>query len=429
MRSSIRLAAVLVGFVVLLQATRGSAQDWPQWRGPGRDAKVTGFKAPQTWPKELKQQWKVPVGDGVSTPSLVGDRLYVFAMQDRNEVLRCLDAANGKELWQDKYEARAADGPASGFGGPRASPTVAEGKVVTLGVRGVVSCLDAATGKKLWRKDDFKGSSPSFYTSSSPIVVDGLCVAQLGGQRDGAIVAYDLASGDERWKWAGDGTAYASPSLLTIDGKKSIIAETDKNVVALGLTDGKLLWKTPFAVSGRGYNAASPMVEGETLIYTGSGRGVWAVKMAKEGDSLAAKELWNNKDTSMIYNTPVVKAGFLYGLTERNELFCMNLKDGQTTWSVAVGPASSSGGGAKTKSGKKGRGGGRAGYGSIVDAGSVLLALTPSSQLIVFKPSEKEFSELARIKVADSPTYAYPVLSGNRIFVKDDDAVTLWTIE
>jgi outer membrane protein assembly factor BamB len=250
--------------LVLADVRSGAAQDWPQWRGPDRNAKAAGFKAPETWPKALKQQWKVTVGDGVSTPALVGDRLYVFAMQDRNEVIRCLEAATGKELWQDKYEAQPATGPASGFGGPRASPTVAEGKVVTLGVRGVVSCLDAATGKKLWRKDDFK-AWPTFFTSSSPLVADGLCIVQLGGQRDGAIVAYDLATGDEKWKFT-DGTAYASPSLLTLDGKKVIVAETDRNIVAIDLKGGKLLWKTPFAVQGGGYNAASPIVEGRPRV-------------------------------------------------------------------------------------------------------------------------------------------------------------------
>jgi outer membrane protein assembly factor BamB len=214
--------------------------------------------------------------------------------------------------------------------------------------------------------------------------------------------------------------------LLTLDGKKVIVAETDRNIVAIDLKGGKLLWKTPFAVQGGGYNAASPIVEGQTVIYTGSSRGIRAVKIAREGEGLAAQESWNNKDKSMQYNTPVIKDGFLYGLTQSNELFCLNLADGKVTWNQSL--AATGGGGGKTKSGKKGRGG-RGGYGSIVDAGPVLLALTPSSELIVFKPSEREFSELARIKVADTPTYAYPIVSGNRVFVKDQESVALLTIE
>src|SRR5688572_18876981 len=145
--------------------------DWPQWRGANRDAKADDFKAPKTWPKELTQKWKVTVGDGVATPALVGDKLYVFSRQEGTEVLRCLEAATGKEVWQDKYDALGATGPAQSFSGPRCSPAVAQGKVVTVGVRGMVSCVDAATGKKLWRKDEFM-ATPNFFASASPIILD-----------------------------------------------------------------------------------------------------------------------------------------------------------------------------------------------------------------------------------------------------------------
>src|SRR5689334_17850625 len=127
-----------------LVASSGLAQDWPQWRGPARDGKALAFSAPKSWPKELTRQWKVTVGDGVATPALVGDRLYVFARMEGAETTRCLDATTGKELWKDNYDALPASGSASSFSGPRASPTVAEGKVIVLGIRGVLSCLDAA---------------------------------------------------------------------------------------------------------------------------------------------------------------------------------------------------------------------------------------------------------------------------------------------
>src|SRR6185295_9332024 len=141
-------------WTLVILATSVSAQDWPQWRGPNRDAKATDFKAPKTWPKELTQKWKVAVGDGVSTPALVGDKLYVFTRQDGNEVTRCLNAATGEKIWEEKYEAQGIQGPAQGFPGPRSSPAVANGNVVTLGVRGTISCLDASTGNKIWRKDE-----------------------------------------------------------------------------------------------------------------------------------------------------------------------------------------------------------------------------------------------------------------------------------
>ena len=125
--------SVLMGCVIMIAVGCALGKDWPQWRGPNRDGQASGFTAPLKWPKELTQRWKTTVGLGDSTPALVGDKLYVFTRQGNEEVTLCLDASSGKELWKDKYAAEAATGPASRHPGPRSSPAVAEGKVVTLG--------------------------------------------------------------------------------------------------------------------------------------------------------------------------------------------------------------------------------------------------------------------------------------------------------
>jgi outer membrane protein assembly factor BamB len=405
------VCGVVVAVFLALTGSRFSptsrAGDWPQWRGENRDGKVTGFTAPAAWPKELMQKWKVTVGEGVATPALVGDKLFVFSWQGGQEILRCLEADTGKDIWKYEYDAAKATGPAAGFVGARSSPTVQGGKIVTLGVQGTLSCVNAANGEKIWRKDT--AGHPRFFASSSPIVVDGLCIAQFGGEDKGGIAAYSLGNGDEKWKWTDDGTAYASPVLLTVDGTKMIVAETSRNIVGIGLADGKLLWKTPYAVAGRGYNASTPIVEGQTVIYSGSNRGTRAIKIEKKDDGYAAKELWDNKENSVIYNTPVVHDGLVFGLTSSDSLFCINAETGKTIWNSSV-------------KGKKG-------YGSIVDTGSVLLSLTPASQLIVYEPSGKEFKELASYKVSSSETYAYPIISGKRIYVKDKDSVIMFTIE
>src|SRR5438034_10137638 len=106
MKKANRVHVVLLGYVVTMSLSCGWTQDWPQWRGPNRDAKVTGFTAPATWPKELTKKWSVHVGDGVATPAVVGERLYTFARQDDEEVTTCLDAATGKQIWQYKYKAQ-----------------------------------------------------------------------------------------------------------------------------------------------------------------------------------------------------------------------------------------------------------------------------------------------------------------------------------
>ncbi|MHB8520065.1 MAG: PQQ-binding-like beta-propeller repeat protein [Limisphaerales bacterium] len=408
MKNTNRSIATMVGCVMLLSAGTVPAQDWPQWRGPHRDGKVDGFTAPQKWPDTLTQKWKTTVGLGDATPALVGDRLYVFARQDTDEVVLCLNAADGKEVWRDKYAAQAVTGPASPHPGPRSSPTVADGKVITLGVGGVLSCLDAATGKELWRKDEFPKIVPSFFAAMSPIVVNGMCIAHLGGKDEAAVIAFDLATGAQKWKWSGDGPSYASPVLLTVDGAQQLVVQTQKSLIGLGLADGKLLWQVAAPAQRMAQNAATPVVDGQTVFYTGSGSGTKAVKIEKQGDGFAAKELWSNDKLGTTFNTPVLKDGLLFGLSDRGNFFCINAQTGEAAW---------------TDTAKRDR------FGATLDAGSVILALPGNSELIAFKPSGKQYEELAKIKVADTPTYAHPLIAGNKVFVKDKETLTLWTIE
>ncbi|UCD50141.1 MAG: PQQ-like beta-propeller repeat protein [Phycisphaerales bacterium] len=401
---------VLVVCAVTLVAGGALAQDWPQWRGPNRDGKVKGFEAPRQWPAELKQEWETTVGLGCATPALVGEKLYAFTRQGGDEVILCLKASDGKVVWQEKYAAQEVTGAAGRHPGPRSSPAVADGKVVTLGVGGVVSCLDAGTGKVLWRKDPFPKVVPRFFTSMSPIVVDGMAIVHLGGQGNGAIIAYDLTSGDEKWRCDDEGPEYASPVLLTVAGTKQIVTLAEKSIVGVGVADGKLLWQRPFAPARRAYNAATPIVDGSTVIYTGAGRGTFAVKIEKQGDQFLAKELWSNADLAPQFNTPVLEGGKLYGLSNNGNLFCIDAQTGQTAW---------------TDETQRGRGG----FGAMVDAGSCILVLPSDSKLIVYKPDATQFAELASYTVSDTPTYASPVLAGNNLYVKDEQTIAKWAID
>jgi len=344
MKNANRTMIVVSGCMILMSANCVLAQDWPQWRGPNQDGKVTGFNAPKTWPKELAQKWKTTVGSGDAAPVLVGDKLFVFARQGEDEVTLCLNAADGKQLWQDKNPVPAISGPDAGqHSGPSSSPVVANGKVIILGVCGAVSCLDAATGKVLWRKDDFPGAWPKFHVAMSPIVVDGRCIVQLGKSGEGTTVAYDLATGEPKWKWTGDGPGYASPVLLTVSGTKMIVTQTEKSVVAIAVADGKPLWQTPFEPMGMAYNAATPIVDGQTVIYCGQGRGTKAVKLEKQGDSFTGKELWSNPDNAVQFNSPVLKNGLVYGLSAKNDFFCLSAQDGKTLWTAPYSPPAAGG--------------------------------------------------------------------------------------
>jgi outer membrane protein assembly factor BamB len=409
MRKLIHITIELAVGAVVMWMSGLWAQDWPQWRGSNRDGKASGFVVPSTWPKELTCKWRVMVGLGDATPALVGDNLYVFARQETNEITRCLDAASGRELWLEKYAAPAVTGPDVGHGGPRSSPAVSKGRVVTLGVCGSVSCLDGASGKVMWRKDDFPGAWPQFHTAMSPLIVENLVIVHLGNEGKGALVAYDLTTGNEKWKWAGEGPAYASPVLLQAGSTKLIITLTAKSVVGVDAANGKLLWHAPFEAQGMAYNTATPIVDGQTVIYCGQGRGARATRLQKVGDNIVAKEVWSNPDNSVAFNSPVLKNGLLFGMSQRGKFFCIQARTGQTAWVESAG--------------------GRGDFGAIVDAGPVLMGLSAIAQLSVFQPSVQEYTELARFKVSEKQTYAHPIVSANRLFIKDQDSVALWLIE
>lgn len=407
MTSTKRSTIMVLGCVVLFGAAIVAAQDWPQWLGPNRDAKVSEFDAPEQWPAELKQQWQITVGAGDATPALVDEKLYVFTRQGDEEVISCLNAADGKEIWQDKYTAKPVTGAAARHPGPRSSVTVADGKVITLGAAGVLSCLDAGSAQVLWRKEEYTGV-PRFFTSMSPLVVDGMVIAHLGGSDDGAVIAFDLASGEPKWTWTGEGPSYASPVLMTVGGTKQAVVQTEQSLLGLATADGTLLWKVAAPTGGRFYNAATPIIAGQVVIYTGQGEGTKAVTVEKEGDEFATTPLWSNSELGTQYNTPVLKNGLLFGLSNRGQLFCLNAETGQTAWTDTTR---------------------HEGFGCTIDAGSVLMALSSDSQLVVFRPDGEKFNEVATYKVAETPVYACPVIAGNRIYVKDENSLTLWTVD
>lgn len=399
-------------------ATTASAQDSPGFRGAGRDGKLTGFKAPAAWPKELKQGWQVEVGEGHSTPALVEGRLYAHARQGDDEVTLCLDVANGKELWHDRlavpYEPHRS---AVEYGkGPFSSPSVSGGRVYSFGISGVLSCLDAKAGKLVWRKDfkdNYPNPAPVWGTGLSPLVADGICVVHVGREKKGTILALDAATGEQRWKWEGDGPGYASPVLATIGGKAQVIIQTEAFAVGLAPSDGKPLWKLPYATQYE-QNSVTPVVFGNLVILSGYKMGTTALNV----DGAEPAKAWDTKDVSMYMSTAVLKGDRLFGFSEKRggQFFCLNAKSGETLWT--------------DDDAKRGE------NAAVLDAGNVLLALaTPPprkanepSHLVVFDASDKEYIEKARYKVSDGPAFAHPVVSGSSIFIKDKTKLTQWTL-
>ncbi len=403
----ILLISFLIGIFATIEVSKTNAQNSTGWRGDFGNGTIDGFNTPDEWPDELKKDWQIKVGEGDASPVLLNDKIYVFVKVDDKETVICLEAENGEEVWRTSINASPEiTGPAAGHPGPRSTPFVTDFKVYTLGAGGVLACLNSETGKVIWKNDKYT-DVPQFYTSCSPLVVNDICVVQLGGKDNGIVAAFNAETGAEMWKMEGVPCTYSSPSLMeTFDDVLLVQSETD----LLGVTfQGELLWKIATPVERRSYNAPTPVYEGQTVIVAGQGSGTHAFNIVKKGSSWETKELWNNTEMGTSFCTPVIKNGFVFANDGRlGKLFCINASTGENCWMD------------ETTLNR---------FASILDLGEVLVSLPANGKLIVFEPNGKSYNEVAEYQVADSEVYAHPVFADNNIVVKDKEMLTCWKVE
>ncbi len=367
------------------------AADWPEWRGPHRDGIVV--EEPQNWPEKLNLKWRTEVGIGHSSPIMAAGSIYEFTREGDQETVLSIDPATGKVRWKQQYRAPyKIDPAANGHGaGPKATPVYSNGKLYTLGIDSILSAFDAETGKPLWRLD-FKGA-PDFGTAMSPIVDHGQLIAHVPS----GLTAFDPATGAVKWVWNGDSPAYASP--IVVNGE--VITQTHSNIVAVAEANGKLLWKIPFTTS-YDQNIVTPAVYKDTLIFSGVDKGVFAVR--------DAKVVWQNKSVSMYMNSPVISGDLLLGFShlKKGQIFCLDARTGQTLW---TGPP---------------RAGDNA---AMLMSATTLYTLLADGQLLIAKPTAKGLNEIRRYEVAESPTWAHPVILPDGVLIKDLKSLARWSIQ
>lgn len=388
--------------------------DWPQWRGANRDGVTRDFAAPSTWPAALKESWRVTVGEGHSSPVTSEGRIYVLARQGEDEVVLCLEASTGKQLWRAAYPAAYTMNPAAtGHGkGPKSTPVVSGGKLFTFGINGVLSCFDAKSGKLHWRKEfskQYRNTSPLYGTAMSPIVANGLCIVHVGGHDQGALTAFDIQTGTVKWAYAEDGPAYSSPVLATLAGEAQLVTYTQSNVVGIAATSGKLLWKmankVPYDV-----NSVSPVIYKDLVVLSIYEKGIGAVRLTRQGDHLVPQEVWRNQAYESYMNTPVLAGNRLAGFSykKKGQFFCLDADTGKALWESA------------------GRMGENA---AILSAGDLFFFLTDEAKLFVLGSNATTFAPVKEYQVASSPTWAHPVLLGNRILIKDMTSLAALAIQ
>lgn len=385
-----------------------NASDWPQWRGPHRDGVVEGFVEPKAWPEKLVRKWKIEVGEGHSSPVVAGGRIYLHSRQGEREVVTCLRPESGQTIWQEGYDAPYQVNPAAERHGKgvKSTPVVEDGRIFTFGINGILSCFDAATGKPQWRKEF---GAPGFGTAMSPMLDRGLLIAHVGKNRSGALTAFDAKTGEVKWSWKGDGPAYASPILAELSGTRQLVTQSQNQIVSVDAASGKLLWSIPYTTAYE-QNIVTPVLYRDMLIFSGISNGVMAVKAMQRGSQWTTETVWQTKDVSMYMNSPVVSGGLLFGFSHRNkgQFFCLDAASGSTRWTSEGRVADNA---------------------AMVAAGSVLLMLTTEGELIVARISAKGYEPLRKYTVAESPTWAHPVVVGEGVLIKDTKTLALWALK
>jgi outer membrane protein assembly factor BamB len=387
-----------------------AADNWPQWRGPNRDGAAPSFLGPAAWPEKLETKWKITVGEGHSSP-IVGDgKIFEFSRLDGRETLAAIDPASGKVIWTQSYDAPYEMNPAaeSHGKGPKSTPVYEAGRVFTFGISGILSSFQASDGKLIWRKEfakQFKHTSPGFGVAMSPVVWEGLLIAHVGGEADGALTAFDAITGEEKWQWKGDGPAYASPVVGMFEQVPQVITQSQKNIVAVQPRTGQLLWRMPLETPYE-QNSVTPLIANGLVIVSGLDFGVKALKPVLKNGSWAVETAWQTKDASFYMSTPVLAGGTLIGFSHKSkgQFVALNAQTGAVEWT------------GKPRQGENA---------AIVYGAGVVLMLTNESELTVIRGDAKKFDPVRTYTVASSPTWAHPLLLEAGIVIKDAKTLAL----
>lgn len=375
---------------------------WTDFRGPNRDGHYSEKPILTNWPANgLRKLWSQPVGAGYASFVVADGRAFTIEQRRENEVVTAYDVATGLELWAHSYAAKFSE--SMGGDGPRATPTVHGGRVYSMGGQGEFCCLDAVTGKLLWRKNALEEASAAclyFGMSASPLIVDDTVIVLSGEPRaagtNKTVIAYDKVSGQRRWASLDDKQAYTSPMLVTLAGQRQLLVVTATRVVGLKPEGGALLWEIPWRVQYDNAIGQPVLVATNQFVMSaGYGGGAMLVEITKAGSTFSARQVWKNQNLKNKFNSSVFWNGFVYGLDE-GILTCIDAATGQRRWKE-----------------------GRYGYGQLLIASGHLVVLSGDGELILVRANPDRHEELARFPALQGKTWNHPAIADGKILVRN----------
>ena len=379
---------------------------WPGFRGPARDSAVSGIRFATDWsatqPAEL---WRRPIGPGWSSFAIEGNVVFTQEQRGEEEVVSAYRLNTGDPVWRHGDPVRFYE--SNGGAGPRATPTVQDGHVYSLGATGILNALDARTGARIWTRDaqaDTDAPRPGWGFAGSPLVVDGVLIVATSGR----LAAYARDSGELRWTRPTGGGGYSSPHYATIDGVPQVLLMSGGGVTSVAPTDGAVLWESR-GVDGVSIVQPALAEDGDILVAAGDmmgGSGIRRIGASRSGDSWNVAERWTTRGLKPYFNDFVVHNGHAYGF-DGTILSCIELASGERRW----------------KGGRYG-----AGQMMLLREQNVLLVLSEDGELVLVAATPDKHSELTRFKAIEGKTWNHPVLTGDVLLVRNGEEMAAFRL-
>lgn len=382
------------------------AQDWPEFRGTLRDGVLDGVSIATDWSSAPKLIWKQRIGPGWGSIAVVGERLFTQEQRGQDEAIVCYSVKEGSELWAHTDPSRFEEVVAGA--GPRATPTFHNSRIYALGANGLLNCLHAATGEKIWSADTAKVAEakvPAWGFSGSPLIVGKLVVILLGNPTGSAMLAYDAATGEKRWT-AGPGShTYSSPHLTTIEGVEQILSMTDAGLTSVNPTTGEVLWNYEWPMKDA-FRVLQPLVIGDTVLIGSNMEGCKLIRVSHEADKWSTAELWKSLDIKPNFNDFVLLDGNLYGF-DANILSCIDLETGMRKWKR-----------------------GRYGFGQVLllKSQKLLLVQAESGDVALVEANPAEFVEKGKFPALTGKTWNHPVIAHGKLFVRNAEEMACYDV-
>ena len=386
-------------------------EDWPEFRGPQRDSRLTGVKIATDWNAQPpKLLWKHRIGPGWSSFAVVDDFAFTQEQRGEDEAIVCYYVPDGAEVWAHLVPGRFWEVVAGA--GPRATPTYHDGRVYAFGANGLLVALDANSGRELWKRNvqqETAAVTPQWGFSASPLVIDDKVIVIAGGPDGKGTAAYRTSNGKPAWYGGLGNHSYTSAQRAKFDGVDVLLAAHEVGLEALNPTDGKTVWSHTWDM-GEAFRIVQPYVFGDGRVLLPSGYGFGSrllnVRHTAEASAWQADEVWTSKKFNPYYNDFVVHNNDAYGF-DGNIFCCINLADGERPW-------------------KKGR----YGYGQVLllaDQG-LLLVLGDEGQAVLVEAKPDALNEVARFQALEGKTWNHPVVTRGKLLVRNAEEAACYEL-